>query len=170
VAGPPLVPVRPRRARTWLQQLWAHIAPQAAPPPVSNAAFMLGDDMGVWASSPRGAGALLWSTLRATFLNAIWSAYWSREPAQQTSAYVVREVITELRRVMQLRFTAATLTPETLSALPTQLLTAQLKAAKLERFVDIWSASGALCEVDQVDGASPQLRLKLTFSSPVQAP
>lgn len=158
------------QARTWLQQLWAHIAPQAAPPPVSNAAFMLGDDMGVWASSPRGAGALLWSTLRATFLNAIWSAYWSREPAQQTSAYVVREVITELRRVMQLRFTAATLTPETLSALPTQLLTAQLKAAKLERFVDIWSASGALCEVDQVDGASPQLRLKLTFSSPVQAP
>jgi hypothetical protein len=71
---------------------------------------------------------------------------------------------------MQLRFTAATLTPETLTALPTQLLTAQLKAAKLERFVAIWSASGALCEVDQVDGESPQLHLKLTFSSPVQAP
>jgi hypothetical protein len=131
---------------------------------------MLGDDMGAWTSSPRGAGALLWSTLRATFLHAIWCAYWSREPAQQTSTHVVAEVVHELRRVMQLRFTAATLTPETLSALPTQLLTAQLKAAKVEHFVAIWTAGGALCEVDQVEGAPPQLRLKLTLSSPVQAP
>jgi hypothetical protein len=83
---------------------------------------------------------------------------------------VVAEVVRELRRVMRLRFTAATLTPETLSALPTQLLTAQLKAAKLERFVAIWTAGSALCDVDQVEGAPPQLRLKLTLSSPVQAP
>jgi hypothetical protein len=158
------------QARTWLQQLWGHIVPQEAPPPVQDAAFMLGDDMGAWTSSPRGAGALLWSTLRATFLHAIWCAYWSREPAQQTSTHVVAEVVHELRRVMQLRFTAATLTPETLSALPTQLLTAQLKAAKVEHFVAIWTAGGALCEVDQVEGAPPQLRLKLTLSSPVQAP
>jgi hypothetical protein len=158
------------QARMWLQQLWAQVAPQAAPPPVSDAAFMLGDDVSVRASGPRGAGATLWSTLRATFLHAVWCAYWSREPEQQTSAHVVREVVGELRRVMQLRFVAATLTPETLSALPTQLLTAQLKPAKLERFVAIWTAGGALCEVDQVEGAAPQLRLKLTLSSPVQAP
>ncbi|PNW79993.1 hypothetical protein CHLRE_08g373436v5 [Chlamydomonas reinhardtii] len=103
----------------------------------------------------RGAGALLWSTLRATFLYAVWCAYWSREPAKQTSEHMVREVVSErekkkLRRVMQLCFTAATLTPETLSALPTQLLTAQLKAAKLEHFVAIWTAGGALCEVEEV--------------------
>ncbi|PNW86642.1 hypothetical protein CHLRE_02g095032v5 [Chlamydomonas reinhardtii] len=138
------------QARTWLQQLWACVAPQAAAPPVTDAGFMLGDRMGMWASGPRGAGALLWSTLRATFLYAVWCAYWSREPAKQTSEHVVREVVSELRRVMQLRFTAATLTPETLSALPTQLLTAQLKAAKLEHFVAIWSAGGALCEVEEV--------------------
>ncbi|PNW79084.1 hypothetical protein CHLRE_09g400145v5 [Chlamydomonas reinhardtii] len=137
-------------ARTWLQQLWACVAPQAAAPPVTDAGFMLGDRMGMWASGPRGAGALLWSTLRATFLYAVWCAYWSREPAKQTSEHVVREVVTELRRVMQLRFTAATLTPDTLSALPTQLLTAQLKAAKLEHFLAIWSAGGALCEVEEV--------------------
>ena len=71
---------------------------------------------------------------------------------------------------MQLRFTAATLTPETLSALPTQLLTAQLKAAKLEHFVAIWSAGGALCEVEEVQGGSPKLNLRLTLASPVQAP
>lgn len=158
------------QARTWLQQLWAHVAPQAAPPPVTDAAFLLGDDMSVWASCPSGAGALLWSTLRATFLHAVWCAYWSREPDQQTSAHVVREVVRELRRVMQLRFTAATLTPETLSALPTQLLTAQLKPAKLDRFVAIWTAGGALCKVDQEDGGPPQLNLTLTLVSPVQAP
>ncbi|PNW71738.1 hypothetical protein CHLRE_16g668125v5 [Chlamydomonas reinhardtii] len=138
------------QARTWLQQLWACVAPQAAAPPVTDAGFMLGDRMGMWASGPRGAGALLWSTLRATFLYTVWCAYWSREPAKQTSEHVVREVVSELRRVMQLRFTAATLTPETLSALPTQLLTAQLKAAKLENFVAIWTAGGALCEVEEV--------------------
>ncbi|PNW69658.1 hypothetical protein CHLRE_27g757197v5 [Chlamydomonas reinhardtii] len=32
------------------------------------------------------------------------------------------------------------------------LLTAQLKAAKLEHFVAIWSAGGALCEVEEVQG------------------
>ena len=158
------------QARAWLQQLWACVAPQAAAPPVTDAAFMLGDDMGVWASGPRGAGALLWSTLRATFLYAVWCAYWSREPAKQTSEHVVREVVSELRRVMQLRFTAATLTPETLSALPTQLLTAQLKAAKLEHFVAIWTAGGAFCEVEEVQGGSPKLNLRLTLASPVQAP
>ncbi|PNW69679.1 hypothetical protein CHLRE_25g756247v5 [Chlamydomonas reinhardtii] len=138
------------QARTWLQQLWACLAPQAAAPPVMDAGFMLGDRMGMWASGPRGAGALLWSTLRATFLYAVWCAYWSREPAKQTSEHVVREVVSELRRVMQLRFTAATLTPETLSALPTQLLTAQLKAAKLAHFVAIWTAGGTFCEVEEV--------------------
>ncbi|PNW86600.1 hypothetical protein CHLRE_02g093252v5 [Chlamydomonas reinhardtii] len=158
------------QARTWLQQLWACVAPQAAAPPVTDAGFMLGDRMGMWASGPRGAGALLWSTLRATFLYAVWCAYWSREPAKQTSEHVVREVVSELRRVMRLRFTAATLTPETLSALPTQLLTAQLKAAKLEQFVAIWSAGGALCEVEEVQGGSPKLNLRLTLASPVQAP
>ncbi|PNW85714.1 hypothetical protein CHLRE_03g208555v5 [Chlamydomonas reinhardtii] len=158
------------QARTWLQQLWACVAPQAAAPPVTDAGFMLGDRMGMWASGPRGAGALLWSTLRATFLYAVWCAYWSREPAKQTSEHVVREVVSELRRVMQLRFTAATLTPETLSALPTQLLTAQLKAAKLEHFVAIWTAGGALCEVEEVQGGSPKLHLRLTLASPVQAP
>ncbi|PNW83895.1 hypothetical protein CHLRE_04g217990v5 [Chlamydomonas reinhardtii] len=158
------------QARTWLQQLWACVAPQAAAPPVTDAGFMLGDRMGVWTSGPRGAGALLWSTLRATFLYAVWCAYWSREPAKQTSEHVVREVVSELRRVMQLRFTAATLTPETLSALPTQLLTAQLKAAKLEHFVAIWTAGGALCEVEEVQGGSPKLNLRLTLASPVQAP
>ncbi|PNW83569.1 hypothetical protein CHLRE_05g235102v5 [Chlamydomonas reinhardtii] len=158
------------QARTWLQQLWACVAPQAAAPPVTDAGFMLGDRMGMWTSGPRGAGALLWSTLRATFLYAVWCAYWSREPAKQTSEHVVREVVSELRRVMQLRFTAATLTPETLSALPTQLLTAQLKAAKLEHFVAIWSAGGALCEVEEVQGGSPKLHLRLTLASPVQAP
>ncbi|PNW69683.1 hypothetical protein CHLRE_25g756397v5 [Chlamydomonas reinhardtii] len=158
------------QARTWLQQLWACVAPQAAAPPVTDAGFMLGNRMGMWASGPRGAGALLWSTLRATFLYAVWCAYWSREPAKQTSEHVVRAVVSELRRVMQLRFTAATLTPETLSALPTQLLTAQLKAAKLEHFVAIWSAGGALCEVEEVQGGSPKLNLRLTLASPVQAP
>ncbi|PNW69657.1 hypothetical protein CHLRE_27g757147v5 [Chlamydomonas reinhardtii] len=169
-AGVVVHPERCRIARTWLQQLWACVAPQAAAPPVTDAGFMLGDRMGMWASGPRGAGALLWSTLRATFLYAVWCAYWSREPAKQTSEHVVREVVSELRRVMQLRFTAATLTPETLSALPTQLLTAQLKAAKLEHFVAIWSAGGALCEVEEVQGGSPKLNLRLTLASPVQAP
>ncbi|PNW75750.1 hypothetical protein CHLRE_12g539204v5 [Chlamydomonas reinhardtii] len=152
------------QARTWLQQLWACVAPQAAAPPVTDAGFMLGDRMGMWASGPRGAGALLWSTLRATFLYAVWCAYWSREPAKQTSEHVVREVVSELRRVMQLRFTAATLTPETLSALPTQLLTAQLKAAKLEHFVAIWSAGGALCEVEEVQGRPSRTFAGLAFS------
>ncbi|PNW86645.1 hypothetical protein CHLRE_02g095035v5 [Chlamydomonas reinhardtii] len=33
------------QARTWLQQLWACVAPQAAAPPVTDAGFMLGDRM-----------------------------------------------------------------------------------------------------------------------------
>ncbi|PNW82408.1 hypothetical protein CHLRE_06g278291v5 [Chlamydomonas reinhardtii] len=118
--------------------------------------------VGMWASGLRGAGALLWSTLRATFLYAVWCAYWSREPAKQTSEHVVWEVVSELRRVMQLRFTAATLTPDTLSALPTQLLTAQLKAAKLEHFLAIWSAGGALCEVEEVQGPCPHTGVPFT--------
>ncbi|PNW86593.1 hypothetical protein CHLRE_02g093017v5 [Chlamydomonas reinhardtii] len=51
-----------------------------------------------------------------------------------------------------------------------ELLTTQLKAAKLEHFVAIWTAGGALCEVEEVQGGSTKLNLRLTLASPVQAP
>ena len=149
------------QAREWLTNLWGRVAPQAAPPPVHSAALMLGDQPSAWEAYPTGSLALLWTTLRATFLHAVWSAYYSREPEAQTSEHVVREVITELRRLMRLRFIAATLTPEALAALPTQLLTAQLKPAKMESFVGVWTANGALCTVDEAPGQVPRLTLHL---------
>ncbi|PNW82407.1 hypothetical protein CHLRE_06g278290v5 [Chlamydomonas reinhardtii] len=44
------------------------------------------------------------------------------------------------------------------------------KAMGLGRFVAIWTAGGALCEVEEVQGGSPKLNLRLTLASPVQAP
>lgn len=156
------------QARQWLQDLWGRVAPQATPPPVQSAALMLGDQPSAWADYPAGSLALLWTTLRATFLHVVWSAYYSREPEAQTSQHVVREVTMELRRLMRLRFTAATLTPEALAALPTQLLTAQLKPAKMESFMSVWTANGVLCTVEQPPGEVPRLTLHLQLAEAAQ--
>ena len=114
--------------------------------------------------------ALLWTTLRATFLHVVWTAYYSREPAQLSSTYVVREVVAELRRVMGLRFAVATLTPDTLDALPTSFLTAQLRPAKLPKFQSIWAVNGTLCAVETAGEGAPRLELRLSLTSPVLAP
>jgi hypothetical protein len=159
-------------ARAWLQQLWKAIQPEAAPPPTDSAALMLGDDPAAWEAYPaRDRGLqLLWTALRAHLLHAIWAAYWSREPEKQTSAAVTREVVWELRRLMRARFTMASLTPPVLNALPTQLLTAELRAGKLEDFEHSWAAGGVLCRVLREEGRPPKLELRLSLEAPVAAP
>ena len=157
-------------ARSWLRDLWGALAPAAAPPPVANTALMLGDCSSAWASYPSGRLADLWTALRATFLHALWAAYWSREPEQQTSEAVVREVVAELQRLIRLRFVAAALPPAALDALPTAFLTAQLKPAKLADFSAVWATGGVLCVVHEAEGAAPRLEVRLSLQHPVAAP
>jgi hypothetical protein len=157
-------------ARSWLRELWGVVAPAAAPPPVDSAALMLGDFSAAWPSYPSSSLADLWTVLRATFLHALWAAYWSREPEQQTSEAVVREVVAELQRLVRLRFVAATLPPAALDALPTAFLTAQLKPAKLAEFCAVWAVGGVLCAVHEVEGEAPRLEVRLSLQHPVAAP
>jgi hypothetical protein len=159
-------------AREWLAQLWVAVRPGDAPPPTSSAELMLGDVAEAWPSYPTGCKPRerLWTTLRITLLHAIWGAYWSRDPAAQTSAAVVRTAVTELRRLMVAGFTMAALTTATLNALPTRLLTAQLKASKMQDFEAAWAAGEALCRVRRVEGQPPELELRLTLAAPVPAP
>ena len=78
--------------------------------------------------------------------------------------------MTELRRLMVAGFTMAALTTATLNALPTRLLTAQLKASKMQDFEAAWAAGEALCRVRRVEGQPPELELRLTLAAPVPAP
>jgi hypothetical protein len=148
------------------------VQPDATPPPTDSAALMLGDDPAAWASYPARDRALrlLWTSLRASLLLGIWEAYWSRDPTQQTSAVVIRGVVSELRRLIRARFTMATLTPAVLNALPTQLLTVELRPGKLEEFERMWAAGGVLCRVQHVAGGTPTLALRLSLQAPVAAP
>jgi hypothetical protein len=157
-------------ARAWLQQLWLAVQPTATPPPLDSPALMLGDQPAAWASYPRGPLALLWTTLRATFLQGVWAAYYSREPARQTSAALVQEAVAALRRMMRCRFTAATLSPDVLSALPTSWLTAQLKPSSLAAFTAVWASGGVLCAVTEPAGSPPLLDVRLSLHHPIPAP
>jgi len=157
-------------ARSWLRDLWGALAPAATPLPAANTALMLGDCSSAWASYPSGRLADLWTALRATFLHALWAAYWSREPELQTSEAVVRAVVAELQRLIRLRFVAAALPPAALDALPTAFLTAQLKPASLVDFCAVWAAGGVLCAVHEVEGAPPRLEMRLSLQHPVAAP
>jgi hypothetical protein len=113
---------------------------------------------------------LLWTTLRATFLQGVWAAYYSREPARQTSAALVQEAVAALRRMMRCRFTAATLSPDVLSALPTSWLTAQLKPSSLAAFTAVWASGGVLCAVTEPAGSPPLLDVRLSLHHPIPAP
>ena len=131
---------------------------------------MLGDCPSAWASFPRGARAPLWTALRVTFLAAVWEAYYSREPQLQTSRAVVDAVIAELRRLMRCRFAAAALTPATLTALPLNYLTAQLRPASIDDFSATWAVGGLLCTVAGGADGPPVLSVLLTASHPLMAP
>ncbi len=76
----------------------------------------------------------------------------------------------ELRRLMRARFTMASLTPAVLNALPTQLLTAELRAGKMEDFERSWAVRGVLCRVTREEGRPPKLELLLSLEEPVAAP
>jgi hypothetical protein len=86
---------------------------------------------------------------------------------------VVREVVGRLRELIRLQFRWAALSPETLSALPTSFLSAQLKATGLERFAATWAVDGVLCSVvEPAEEGSyvPVLDLRLSLLHPVPAP
>jgi hypothetical protein len=163
------------QARQWLVDLWAAISPGDVAPPVTSAALMLGDCRAAWPSYPLGlcSLALLWTTLRVTFLAAIWRAYYSRELEQQTSAAVVREVVGRLREVIAVRFRWAVLSADTLTALPTAFLSSQLRPTGLAAFKRAWAERGVLCSVEEPaegGGDPPRLRLWLSLTAPVAAP
>ena len=74
-----------------------------------------------------------------------------------------------------MQFRWAVLSPDTLSALPTAFLSAQLRPSDLDRFKATWAVRGVLCAVEVGaggDGAAgpPRLQLRLSAEHPLLAP
>jgi hypothetical protein len=164
-------------ARQWFADLWAAIS-GGPTPPTACAALMLGDQPDAWEHHPlaqdEGAGcslARLWTALRVTFLFAVWCTHMEGGGGLRGSAGVVQRTVEELQRVMRAQFRVSALQDDTLDALPTRMLTADLKPAKLEDFTEAWAHGDVLCSVEeQPGGGGLSLRVRLSLQHPVPAP
>lgn len=157
-------------ARLWLQQLWVAICgPEAPPPPVDDAAVMLGGAPWRQESAPN----LLWHTLRALFIHAVWCAYRSPDPSCQTSHAVAVQVVEEARRLMHCQWSMAAQLGATVDALPVGLLTAQVRARDQADvvFLRTWAVRDVLCcMVEAPGGRGSSLEIRLTVQHPVPVP
>jgi hypothetical protein len=137
---------------------------------------MLGDLPSAWQHHPaagdRQAGKVrLWSAVRLTFLFALWCTHHAADEGLRTAQAVVRATVEELQRLMWAQFRAAAMADETVDALPTRLLTADLKPPKLQDFCEVWTHRDVLCSVvGAAGGGSSSLAMKLSLEHPVPAP
>ena len=140
---------------------------------------MLADQPMAWAEHPaRGGGGQaggltrLWGALRATFLFAVWCTHTAADDeGPKGSVGVVQRAVDELQRVMWAQFRVAALQDDTLNALPTHLLSADLKPPGLSDFTSVWAHNDVLCSVEQrPNGGGYQLRMRLSAQHPVVAP
>jgi hypothetical protein len=89
----------------------------------------------------------------------------------RSSNAICLHVVSELHRLMRCQFAMAALSDATLDALPSRLLTAQLKRTKMDAFLATWAAGGVLCAVVP-EGSSGAVRLvlRLSVAAPVPVP
>lgn len=159
-------------ARVWLQQLWAAVVgPDTPAPPMDDAGVMLAGCG--WGPEPEKRPSGLWHTLRALFVHAIWCAHHSRDPARQTAHAVAVQVVEEARRLMCCQWAMAAQLEEVVDALPSRLLTAQVKAHERakEDFMMTWAVNEVLCAIVTRPGISGSfLDLRLTAEQPIPVP
>ena len=145
-------------------------------PDTDDAALMLGDQREAWEQHPANdngdhhGSVRLWNALRLTFLFAIWCAHQAAEEQARTAKAVVEHTVGELRRLVWAQYRTAALPDDVINALPTRLLTADLKPPPLDDFKAAWAFKDALCSVDNVVGGGTQLRVWLSLTHPVPAP
>jgi hypothetical protein len=137
---------------------------------------MLGDMPEAWQHHPANVDAdggegkvRLWNAVRLTFLFSLWCVRQDPEPAARTSAAVVERTIAELQSLMWAQFMVAAVSDDTINALPTNLLTADLKEGSLEMFTACWACNDTLCVVDREADGRAVLRMRLSRAHPVQA-
>jgi len=137
---------------------------------------MLADQVGEWPQHPAqgdggqgGGRTRLWGALRATFLFALWCTHMAAEgDGIRGSQGVVERTVQELRRVMWAQFRVSAMQDETVNALPTHLLTADLKPPSLQAVTEVWAHRGVLCLVqEQAGGGGVQLHMRLSLQHPV---
>lgn len=160
-------------ARQWFAGLWSAVS-GGPPPPVDNAALMLGDMPDAWQHHPaptdnaEGGGKVrLWNAVRLTFLFALWCAHQDPEPGARTARAVVTHTIEELQRLMWAQFRVAAASEEDINALPTSLLTADLKPGSMELFEECWALNDSLCTVDKGANGRATLRMRLSRLHPM---
>jgi hypothetical protein len=135
---------------------------------------MLGDMPAAWQEHPTNEGAngegkvRLWNAVRLTFLFALWCARQDPEPAARTSRAVVEGTIEALQSLMWAQFKVAAVSEDDINALPTSLLTADLKEGSLELFTECWALNDTLCIIDKEASGRATLRMRLSRSHPVQ--
>ncbi len=83
---------------------------------------------------------------------------------------MVQRVVEELQRLMWSQFRAAAWDEDTINALPTRLLSADLKPPPLQDFCAVWTHGDTLCRVATDAGGRPYLQLRLSLQHPVPAP
>jgi hypothetical protein len=131
---------------------------------------MLADQPDAWADYPAGSLNRLWCALRITFLHALWLVHWSLPVHERSAAAVVSLAVAELQRLILNQWRCAGDLPGTLEALPTSLLTAQVRAGRVEDFQAVWAHRGVLCQVLERASGGQQLDLLLSLRHPVSAP
>ncbi len=163
-------------ARQWFGDFWAAVS-GGPPPPTDCAALMLGDQPQAWPHHPaagtggqRGGLTRLWNAVRLTFLFAVWCARNAAEGQPRGSRAVVQQVVEELQRLMWAQFRAAAWANDTISALPPNLLSADLKPPPLQDFCAVWAHGEALCRVATDANGRPYLQLRLSLQHPVPLP
>lgn len=105
-------------ARTWLAALWGSVTGTDGPP-MDNVELMLGDWPSAWGAYPTSPGLQrLWTTLRTTWLWAVWCHHQAADTAASPSEAVVEQTVGELQRLMWAHFRMSALPDDTLAGLP----------------------------------------------------
>jgi hypothetical protein len=132
---------------------------------------MLADQLSEWAAYPTRSGhQRLWATIRLSFLHALWCVHTDADAGRRHSFAVVELTVQALRAQAAAHFNMAALPGSMLDALPSSLLTAELKVSDLTDFRSVWCNTPAICTVSLEADGSPRLHLHLSLLHPVAAP
>ena len=162
-------------AADWLCRLWAAVAGPGSAAPPCTVAVLLADDDRTWRPGGSEEQQELWTTLRLSWLHAVWTLRCRRlrEPLGPalTPAGIVGVVVANVKRLIRRDFTRTTCDARNMTAAPSSWFRGPVVPTLApDAFLARWAGHGnALCSVGATTGPSQSRRLviHLSSSSPV---
>jgi hypothetical protein len=159
-------------AAQWLVRLWGAVSP-TGPPPCTAAVLLAGDDR-VWQPGGEESHDELWTTLRLSWLHAVWSLRCRRlldpERSPVTAAGVVAATVAAVTRLMRRDYARTVGDARCMSTAPRSWFRGTVvPTLAVDGFLKRWGANGVLCSVSpgNAEGQGRQLVVHLTVATPV---